>query len=729
MIKKKFWTIIYICITSAFMSFAKNVNSADIAPYVFPNNIAQSPIEFSYMPDGKSYLSLSKDGKMIFQYDTEKGQVIDTIINVDATREHTIKNISGFTISPNGTKLLIYNNKTKIYRRSFEASYYVFEIKRNILRPLSKKYSKQRAPLFSPDSRMVAFVAENNIHIKKIDYDSEVTVTNDGKKNSVINGVPDWTYEEEFMVESSMSWSPDNLMLCYIKYNEEDVKTYKFPLYGGICNKNEGYAMYPDEYSYKYPKAGTSNSSVSVHSYDVETRKIKNIDLQNSEIEYIPKIEFANNSTLIVATLNRQQNKLELYSANPRTLIVKSLYVDNSNAWIGEVCYNNLKLYPEYFVISSARSGYNHLYKYAYTGVELAQITKGEYDVLEYYGNDTEGNHYFQSTKSGAINRVITKIDKKGSHIDISPSQGCSFATFSPQMNYYMINYSNVLTPPIYTIYNSLNKELRVIEKNEYVANKYSSLPKREFFTMEANGLTLNGYMVKPSNFDSSKDYPVIMTLYNGPSSQVVLNKWSIDWENYFATQGYLIVCVDGRGTAGRGQEFQNAVYKNIGYYETIDQLAAANYVSSLPYVDKERIGIYGWSYGGYETLMAISQENAPYKAAVAIAPVTDWKFYDTAYTERFMQTPQENEEGYVNSSVLNKVNNVNCQLLIMSGTADDNVHLSNTMEYVSSLIENGKYCDLFLFPNMNHSIYDCGSRAVVYAKMLDFFNRNLKEN
>ena len=246
---------------------------------------------------------------------------------------------------------------------------------------------------------------------------------------------------------------------------------------------------------------------------------------------------------------------------------------------------------------------------------------------------------------------------------------------------------------------------------------------------MEANGLTLNGYMVKPSNFDSSKDYPVIMTLYNGPSSQVVLNKWSIDWENYFATQGYLIVCVDGRGTAGRGQEFQNAVYKNIGYYETIDQLAAANYVSSLPYVDKERIGIYGWSYGGYETLMAISQENAPYKAAVAIAPVTDWKFYDTAYTERFMQTPQENEEGYVNSSVLNKVNNVNCQLLIMSGTADDNVHLSNTMEYVSSLIENGKYCDLFLFPNMNHSIYDCGSRAVVYAKMLDFFNRNLKEN
>ena len=725
--RKKVCIILYICITSAFLSFANNVKSSDVAPYVFPNNIAHSPIEFSYMPDGKSYLSLSKNGKMIFQYDTEKGEVIDTIINVDATREHTIKRISGFTISPNGTKLLIYNNKTKIYRRSFEASYYVYEIKRNILRPLSKKYAKQRAPLFSPDSRMVAFVAENNIHIKKIDYDSEVTVTNDGKKNSIINGVPDWTYEEEFMVESSMAWSPDNLMLCYIKYNEDNVKTYKFPLYGGVCNVNEEYAMYPSEYTYKYPKAGTANSAVSVYSYDVETRKIKNIDLQNSEIEYIPKIEFASNSALIIATLNRQQNKLELYNANPRTLIAKSLYVDNAKAWIGEVCYNNLKLYPEYFIISSARSGYNHLYKYAYSGVELAQITTGEYDVLEYYGNDSEGNHYYQSTKSGAINRVITKIDKKGNHIDISPSDGCSFATFAPQMNYYMVNYSNVSVPPVYTIYNSSNKELRVIEKNEDIASKFSKLPKREFFNMTANGVSLNGYMVKPANFDSSKSYPVVMTQYNGPSSQSVLNKWSIDWENYFATQGYLIVCVDGRGTGGRGQDFQNVVYKNIGYYETIDQLAAANYVSSLPYVDKDRIGIYGWSYGGYETLMAISQENAPYKAAVAVAPVTDWKFYDTAYTERFMQTPQENEDGYIQSSVLNKVNNVNCQLLIMSGTADDNVHLSNTMEYVSSLVKNGKYCDLFLFPNMNHSIYECGSRAVVYAKMLDFFNRNLK--
>ena len=683
----------------------------------------------SYMPDGKSYLSLSDDGKFIFQYDTEKGELIDTIINVSKTRETTIDHISNFIISPNGSKLIVYNNVTPIYRRSFEASYYVYDVKFNILRPLSKKYNKQRIPLFSPDSRMVAFVAENNIHIKKIDYDSEVSVTTDGKVNSIINGAPDWTYEEEFMVESSMTWSPDNLLLCYLKYNENDVKSYSFPLYGGSCAGNEEYTKYPGEYSYKYSKAGTTNSAVTVHSYDVETRKIKNIKLDNANVEYIPKISFVNNSSLVIATLNRAQNRLELFNANPKSTILKSLYVDESNAWIDEICYNNIKFYSDYFVISSARSGYNHLYKYAYTGVELGQITKGDYDVTGYYGNDVNGNHYYQSTKSGAINRVISKIDKKGVQTDLTPNNGTANATFSPELNYYMVNYNSVSKPPVYTLYNSTNKELRVLENNEDIDRKYSSLPKREFFEFESNGVNLNGYIIKPSNFDPSKKYPVIMTLYNGPSSQVVLDKWTVDWENYFATQGYVVACVDGRGTGGRGQVFKNAVYKNLGHYETIDQLAAANYVASLTYVDSSKMGLYGWSYGGYQTIMTISHKDSPFKAAVAVAPVTDWRFYDTAYTERFMLTPQENEDGYNESSVLNKVNNVNCPLLIMSGTADDNVHISNTMEYVSELISAGKYCDLMLFPNMNHSIYHCGARAVVYAKMLVYFNTHLNVN
>lgn len=702
------------------------VKSSDIAPYVYPQNVSKTPHAYSYMPDGNSYLSINNTKDCIIQYDTEKGTVLDTIINIKNTRENKITNISGFIISPNGGKLLVYNGIKPIYRRSFEASYYIFDIKRNTLKPLSVNFKMQRAPLFSPDSRMVAFVADNNIHIKKIDYDTEVPVTTDGKKNSIINGAPDWTYEEEFMVESSMSWSPDNLILSYVKYNESDVKTYNIQLYGGVCEKNEEYAGYPGEYSYKYPNAGTKNSSVTLHSYDVETRKIKNITLDKN-IEYIPRISFVSNSSLIVATLNRAQNRLELFDVNPKTTIVKSLYVDESNAWIDEICYNNIKFYPDYFIISSARSGYNHLYKYAYTGVELEQITSGEYDVLNYYGNDVEGNHYYQSTKTGAVNRVISKIDKKKNQVDITPAEGISSADFSPNLNYYMINYSNATTPPVYKLYNAKNKEIRVAEDNSSISVKYANLPKREFFEMTSNGIKLNGYIIKPKDFDATKKYPVVMTLYNGPSSQSVLNKWTIDWENYFATQGYIVACVDGRGTAGRGQDFKCVVYKNLGTYETIDQIAATDYISSLPYVDPSRIGICGWSYGGYQTLMSISHPDSKYKAAVAIAPVTDWKFYDTAYTERFMLTPQENEDGYNSSSVLNKVNNVNCQLLIMSGTADDNVHITNTMEYVSELIKEGKYCDMMLFPNMNHSIYHCGSRAVVYAKMLDYFNRNLK--
>lgn len=723
-----------ICLVFSFIScigivniYAQDVKSSDIAPYVYPNNTSKTPSKMSYMPDGKTYLSLSDNGKCIYQFDTETGTVLDTIIDVENTRESSMTHISGFIVSPNGEKLLVYNNIIPIYRRSYEASYYIFEIKRNILRPLSKSFKTQRAPLFSPDSRMVAFVANNNIYIRKYDYDTEVAVTKDGKINSIINGAPDWTYEEEFMVETSMSWSPDNLILCYIKYNESDVESYSFPLYGGACEPNEEYSTYPGEYTYKYPKAGTNNSTVTVHSYDVLNRKIKNIPIDNKNVEYIPKITFVSSSSLIIATLNRAQNRFELLNANPKSTIVKSLYIDESNAWIDEICYNNIKFYPDYFVVSSARSGYNHLYKYAYTGVELEQLTKGEYDVTDYYGNDEKGNHYYQSTKSGAINRVVTKINKKGIETDLTPNKGNSSIVFSPSMNYYVVNYNNVSTPPVYTLYNETNKELRVLEDNKSTTDKFSSIPKREFFEMESDGLKLNGYIIKPSNFDSNKKYPVIMTLYNGPSSQMVLDKWSTDWENYFATQGYVIACVDGRGTAGRGQDFRNAVYKNLGYYETLDQLAAARYIASLSFVDGNRMGIYGWSYGGYETIMTISHSESQFKAAVAVAPVTDWRFYDTAYTERFMLTPQENEDGYENSSLLNKVNNVKCPLLIMSGTADDNVHLSNTMEYVSKLISVGKYCDMMLFPNMNHSIYHCNSRSVVYAKMLDYFNKHLK--
>lgn len=700
----------------------------ELGKYVYPGNRPESPANFVYMPDGLSYLLLSSDGKSIIRHDTKSGEIIETVLDITKTRENKINEIKGFSLSPDGSKLLVYQKHKPIYRHSFAADYHVYEIRHNILRPLSKNSEYQQAPLFSPDGRMVAFVVDNNIYLKKLDYQTELPVTTDGQLNKIINGVPDWTYQEEFSTTSSMTWAPDNLTLCFLKYNETDVPSFTFPLYHGSSDARDEYAIYPGLFSYKYPVAGMKNSTVSVHSYDVETRKTKKITFSDARIEYIPRISYAGSpDRLAVATLNRAQTRLEIYSVNPKSTVAKSIYVEESDAWISPDTYEKIKYYTESFILLSERSGYKHLYRYSYSGNLITQITSGNYDVTDYYGCNSHGTHYFQSTVSGATNRVVSSIDTKGRRTDLSAQEGSASATFSPTLDNYILNYSNVSTPPQYSLYDTKNKKLRTLEDNNKYASLYDGLPVKEFFTLTNDGTTLNGYIIKPTGFNPSNRYPVIMSQYSGPGSQEVLNRWEMDWDYYFAQQGYIIICVDGRGTGGRGREFKNTVYKRLGHYETIDQHAAANYAASLPYVDKNRIGIYGWSYGGYETLMAISCDNCPYAAAVSIAPVTDWRFYDTVYTERYMLTPQENEDGYNAGSPIKLVEKMNCRLLLMSGTADDNVHFTNTLQYVSELQAHGKFCDMFIFPDMNHSINGGNARSVVYAKMLDFFNRNLK--
>ena len=527
-----------------------------------------------------------------------------------------------------------------------------------------------------------------------------------------------------------MTWAPDNLTLCYLKYNESNVPLYSFPLYQGTCDPMNQYALYPGAYTYKYPVAGEPNSIVTLHSYDVETRKTKNIELSDSRIEYIPRISYAlTPERLVVTTLNRAQNRLEMYLVNPKSTVSKSLYVDEvADGWVDESAWEITRYYPDFFVVSSERSGYNHLYQYSYSGAMMRQITSGDYDVTAYYGYDNvQGAHYFQSTINGAINRTVSRLDAKGKLTTIGEAEGSSSAIFSPDMAFYTMSYSNITTPPVYTLNSSKGGMLRVLEDNSDYLSRYPALPQREFFTMNSDGNTLNGMILKPVDFTPSRKYPVIMSQYSGPGSQEVLNRWRMDWDYYFVSQGYIVISVDGRGTGGRGKAFKDVVYRNLGHYETIDQVNAARYAANLPYVDGSRIGIYGWSYGGYEALMAASASDNPYKAAVAVAPVTDWRYYDTVYAERFMLTPRENEDGYNESAPINRVGDMNCRLLLMHGTADDNVHLMNTLQYVSALQSEGKICDMFLFPNMNHSIYGCNSRSVVYLKMLDFFNNNLK--
>lgn len=714
------------------------IDAEGISKYVYPGNTPESPKSFTYLPDGESYLLLGKDGKTIERYETASGKLLETVLDVTHTRETTISSVESFVLSPDGSKLLLYTEKTPVYRRSFKADWHVFEIKRNILRPLSKQFALQQSPLFSPDGRMVAFVADNNIHIKKIDYDSEVEVTKDGLADKVINGIPDWTYEEEFSTDCSMAWAPDNSTLCYLRYDEERVPKFSFSLYEGYCKADQAYALYPGTFSYKYPVAGEPNSVVTLHSYDVETRKIKDIPLGDGRsIEYIPRIAYGGESSerLMAVTLNRAQNRMELFAVNPKSTVSKSVLVEEAKAWLNPMAYENIHWGAESFVISSERTGWNHLYEYSYNGQQLRQLTSGDFDVTGYYGADTQGNIYFQSTaqlldgqgERGAISRVIQKIDKSGKKtLPVTPAHGWASATFSPTMNYYVVNYSDAQTPPRHTMYNTREKEVRVLVDNAEYAARYASLPKKEFFTM-TDGMPLNGYILKPAGFDPSRRYPVIMWQYSGPGSQEVKDCWRMDWDYYAAAEkGFVVICVDGRGTGGRGTAFRDIVYKNLGHYETIDQLAAARYAASLPFVDSSRIGIAGWSYGGYETLMAISDPASPFKAAVAIAPVTSWRYYDTVYAERFMLTPGENEDGYKSSAPIERVGNVDCSLLMMHGTADDNVHMSNTMEYVSRLQESGRVCDMLLFPNMNHSINGCNARSLVYGRMIDYFTKNL---
>lgn len=705
-------------------------NDKNLAPYVYPLNAPKHVSRPAYLADGLSYLALSADGKKIVKYATATGKEIETVMDVDNTRESTIPSIESFVLSPDGTKILVGRERKAIYRRSSMAKFYVYNIRTRQLHPLSVNFEYQREPLFSPDGRMIAFVGvDNNIHLHKIDYNTEVDVTTDGKIDHVINGVPDWVYEEEFTTSVSMAWAPDNQTLCYLKYNESEVPAYSFPLYEGTCDPESKYALYPGSFTYKYPVAGEPNSKVSVHSYDIDNRKTKDLEIPAGNIEYIPRIAYGGSpDRLIVATLNRAQTRMELFSMNPRSNVAKSILVEQESAWLEPATYENLTFNENNFVVLSARSGYTHAYQYTYSGAMTRAITQGDFDVLAYYGADARGNHYVQSTATGPLNRVVSRIDVKGLMTHITPEKGSASVWFTPAMNYYTVNYSNAQTPPVYTLRSIAGKDVRVLEDNSEAKATYSSAPKREFFTVTTTeGLKINAYMLKPADFSESKSYPVIMTQYSGPGSQRVVDSWGIDWEQYAAMQGYIVICADGRGTGGRGREWETVVYRNLGYYETLDQQSVAKWAAAQPYVNGKRIGICGWSYGGYETLMCVSTPSTPFAAAVAIAPVTDWRYYDTIYAERYMLTPQENEDGYESSSPLNAVGNLSVPLLMMHGTADDNVHFMNTVQYTSALQAAGKWCDMFIYPNMNHSIYGCGARLSVYSRMIEYFNSHLR--
>ncbi|MFV0469522.1 MAG: S9 family peptidase [Dysgonomonas sp.] len=674
--------------------------------------------------DGEYYFQTDDGKSKIIKYSFRTGSPVDTVFDVKRARNCTFDSFEGFLMSPDEKRLLVYKDVESIYRHSFQANYFYYDIRRNLIRPLTENKEKQRCPVFSRDGRMLAYVADNNIWLSKFDYDSESQVTKDGKVGQIINGATDWVYEEEFATTYIMDFSADNTLLAFVRFDETEVPEYSFPLYEG--------QLYPSELRFKYPKAGETNSKVTCNVFDIDSKTIRPMNIPTGKLEYIPRITFLpEGDNLAVMTLNREQNVFDMYYANARSSVCKLVLHEESPQYINSEFLNSIHFFDNQFTYISEKSGYSHIYLYENTGVQKKAVTSGNYDVTDILAIDpVTKTIFYQSAEESPLRRAIYKADlMKGVKTKLSGKVGYNSAVFSNNGKYYINNWSNAETPAFITINDATGKEVRILEDNQALKSTLTSiqLQKKEFISVPAKDATnLNAWILRPKNFDSSKKYPLVMVQYSGPDSQEVLDKFKVDWVDYLTTQGFVVACVDGRGTGARGVDFRKCTYQNLGIKESDDQIAAAQYFGTLPYIDKNNIAIWGWSYGGYNVLMSMSRGSV-FKAGVAIAPVTDWRFYDTVYGERFMRTPQQNESGYNNGSPIHLADQLNGNLLLIHGSADDNVHFQNTMEYAKALIRADKQFDLFVFPDKDHSIRGASNRAYLYQKVTDFFKSKLQ--
>ena len=714
---------------------AQKVTLQDVANGTYR---AQSIQGLKPMLDGEHYTQISKDHKRIVKYSFKTGKEVATIFDVATACNHKLKNFDDYIMSPDESLILIQTETKPIYRRSFTAVYYIYNVRNRTLEPLSNN-GPQQVPLFSPDSHQIAFVRNNNIYLIKLLFgNSESQVTKDGEYNKVLNGIPDWVYEEEFSYNRAFDFSADSKMIAYVRFDESQVPMYSFPWYKGMAPEKTEYTTYPGSYDYKYPKAGVVNSKVSVHSFDIKSRVTRKMELPVDSDGYVPRIKFTDDpEKLAIMTLNRHQNRFDLYMANPRSAICKVAIRDEAEQYIKEQAYSDIAFYPEHIVMMSERDGYNHLYLYTIGGNLVKQITKGEFEVKDFLGWDQKANvFYYTSNEGSPLRTAVYKIDGKGKKTKLSTRTGTNSALFSKNLNYYINTYSSAQTPTLITLNNNKGQEMVTLLDNKELKSKTAQLnmPTKEFFSFKTSeGVELNGWMMKPANFNPSKKYPVIMHQYSGPGSQQVLDKWGIGsfgdggmFEAVMCDKGYIMVCVDGRGTGGRGAAFEKCTYLSIGVKEATDQAEAAKYLSTLPYVDGSRIGIWGWSYGGYNTLMSMSEGSGAFKAGVAIAAPTDWRFYDSVYTERFMRTPKENGDGYQASSAISRASKLKGKLLLIHGSADDNVHLQNFMEYSEALVQANIQFDTQIYTNRNHSIFGGNTRNHLMNRVANFFLQNL---
>lgn len=685
------------------------------------------------------YAQISQDGKKIVQCSFKTGRQTAVLFDVDNTQGSKIDSFDGYIMSPDGSHILISTKRQPVYRRSYKAVFYIYTVKSRKLTPLSDG-GPQQSPVWSPDGMQIAFVRDNNIFLVKLLYDnSESQITKDGKFNEVINGIPDWVNEEEFAFNRALTFNADGTMLCWIRYDEKAVEQYSLQLFKGMNPERKEFATYPGKYSYKYPKAGEENSKVTAWSYNIKSHRTQQLNVPIDKDGYIPRILSTNNADrVIVYTMNRHQDVLNIYAVNPRSTVAKLLIKESVPKYVKEEAMEGIQFGSNYILMPSDRDGYMHLYIYNTNGQLMRKVAPGKYDITAVYGIDNRnGDVYYQAAGLNPHDRQIYVTHRNGKTERLTNQKGWNSAIFSGDFRYFINTWSDYDTPYVYTTRNADNgKVIATNLDNKELKNKiarYGWSKKETFSFTTSEGIKLDGWMVKPDNFDATKKYPVILFQYSGPGNQQVVNSWSAGsmgqggaYDQYLAQQGFIVVCVDGRGTGGRGAEFEKCTYQRLGALESKDQVETALYLGKLPYVDKDNIGIWGWSYGGFNTLMSMSEGRPVFKAGVAVAPPTDYRYYDTVYTERYMRTPQENPSGY-NDSPIGRASKLHGALLICHGTADDNVHPQNTFEYAEALVQADKDFKENYYTNRNHSIFGGNTRNHLLRQIAQWFVQNLK--
>lgn len=733
--KRLFLTITALLMFVATMSAGGKLTLPDITSGKFAAKTVNgiNPIEGT-----DTYARISQDGERVVCCSFKTGKELSVLFDVKNTMGCKIDGFDDYVLSPDGKRMLIQTKTERIYRRSFKADFYIYNIESRRLDRLSDG-DKQQIPTWSPDGQQVAFVRGGNIFLVKLLYDNaEIQVTKDGKFNEVINGLPDWVNEEEFGFNSALTFNADGTMICWIRYDESKVKTYSLEMYKGMKPAKEEYDTYPGSYSYKYPKAGEDNSTVSAWSYDIKSHKINRLQVPLDADGYMPRIKPTNNPMrIVVYTMNRHQDDLCLYAVNPRSTVAQLIIKEHVDKYVREEAMEGVKFVGDKILLPSDRSGYTKLYIYNMNGQLQRTIGDGNYDITSVYGYDPKtGDVYYQAAALGATDRQVYVTHKNGKTVRLTDREGWNTAFFSGDFQYFVNTWSDYNTPYVFTTRTRDGKLINTIEDNKAVkqlVSDYGFCKREPFSFTTSEGVVLNGWMVKPKDFDANKKYPVIMHQYSGPGSQQVTNSWSAGsmgqggaFDSYLAQEGFIVVSVDGRGTGGRGSEFEKCTYLNLGNLESKDQVETALYVGSLPYVDKDRIGIWGWSYGGFNTLMSMSEGRGVFRAGVAIAPPTNWKYYDSVYTERYMRTPKENPDGYATNPI-ERASKLHGALLICHGTADDNVHPQNTYEYSEALVQADKDFRELFYTNRNHSIFGGNTRNHLLRQVAQFFKTELK--